>query len=116
MIPLEFYLELFVVFIDLFVFCSSEERSPAKKHVEYSAKRKDVASWLNMFASLKADNFRCDISRCSAPKVEVFLLIAICTKAEVYNDRLKGISSKHDVLRLEISMHDSFLVHMCQSL
>lgn len=69
-----------------------------------------------MLTPLKAHNLRCNVSWCPTPEVKVLLLVAICSKTEIYDDRLQRISSEHDVLRLEISVHDPFFVHMSESI
>jgi hypothetical protein len=65
---------------------------------------------------LKTNDFRCDVSRCATSEVEIFLLITVGSQTEIDDDRLQGIATKHDVFRLKVTMHDSQIMHVLQTI
>lgn len=64
----------------------------------------------------KVDDFRRNIAWSTTPDKEVLFFIAVSSKAKVSNDTIVVIFfPQDDVLRFEISVHDSFVMHVLKS-
>lgn len=84
--------------------------------MEDSPKREDVALRFNVLSLGESGDFRSDVARSAASVEDVIIAVGICREAEISNDRHKSsVSSQHNVLRLDVPMHDSVVVHFLES-
>ena len=61
-------------------------------------------------------DLRSHISWCPATVEQILLLVSVRSQTKIHNDwTQRKIVSKHDVLRLEVSMHYTLLMHGCQT-
>lgn len=84
--------------------------------MEDDSSREDIALWFDMPALGQFYDFRRHISWCSAPEKQVLLNIGMRCQPIIHDDGVHRCTSPHhDVLRLEIAMHDPLLVHPLES-
>lgn len=82
--------------------------------MEDGSQREDVTDGLNMLRLSEFNDLRCDVARSAASEEEILLDISIGCESEIHDDWLERFSSQHDVLWLQIAVHDSTLVDMLQ--
>lgn len=69
-----------------------------------------------MLAFGEGGDFWGDVAWSAASVENVVLAVSVSREAEICNDRHEArVSSQHDVLRLDVPMHDSIIVHLLQS-
>lgn len=83
--------------------------------MEDSPKRKHIAYGLDMLELSQFEDLRGHVAWGSASEEEILIQVSKSRQPEVYNNRLQRISPQHDVLRLQIPMHDPFAMHMPHS-
>lgn len=83
--------------------------------MEDDSSREDIALRFDMPTLSKLDDLRGHISRCSTSEKQILLNIRMRGQSIIHNDGCHGgTSAHHDVLRLEIAMHDPLLMHPLQ--
>lgn len=108
-------LHLLVFAVDLLVLRALEERSSRQQNMEDDSSREDIALRFDMFTLRQFDDLRGDIAGRSTPEKQVLLDICMRGQAVIDDDgRHRPIPTHHDVLRLEIAVHDPLLVHPLQ--
>ena len=69
-----------------------------------------------MSALIELDDLRCYVAGSAAAEKEVFLKISVSSKTEVHNNwRHRSAGSQHNVLGLEVTMHNTKRVHLLQT-
>ena len=112
----EIEFQFFIVIVDLFTFLSFKERSADEHDVEDGSKRKYIAFRLDMVSLVKGGHFGGNIARGSASIEHVIIGVGICSQAEIDNDgHESGLSSQHDVFRLDVAMHDPIVMHFLKT-
>ena len=108
----EVELHLLVVLVDLISSFPLKELLPHKQDMENGTQWKNVAFWFYVISFLDGCNLRGNIAWSSASVKNVVFSVSIRGKAEINDDWIKAcFSSKHDVFGLDISMHDSVVMH-----
>lgn len=98
-----------------FILAACEQGLPAEEQMEDSPKRKHIAYGLDMLELGQFEDLRGHVAWGSASEEEILIHVGKSRQPEVYNNRLQRISPQHDVLRLQIPMHDPFAMHMPHS-
>ena len=84
--------------------------------MENGTQGKNVALGLDVISLQNGGDFRGNIARGSASIEDVVFWVSIRCKPEINDNWIKAaFSPEHDVLGLDISMHDSIIVHFLQS-
>lgn len=106
----------FVFLVNLLIFAAIEKCLPGEQNVKDDASRKNVALRLNMLALTERNDLRSHIARGATPKEQILLQISMSSQSEIYNNWLHGRAGpQHNVLRLEVAVHNPSLVHVLQS-
>lgn len=91
--------------------------------MEDHTQREYVALWVVCFYLVGwfySQDLWSHIARCTTPHVQVFLLVPVFGQSYIHNDRedliwILGIFLDHNILKFEISVHDSPLMHVIDS-
>ena len=107
----------FVSLVDLVVIGTLEEVAAGEKDVEQSACRKDIAYDIDMLLLTHADDLGSDVAGRAAAVEEIRFFIADGRKSEIDEHGLPTLSRpQHNILQLNIPMHDAIPVHAGQGL
>jgi hypothetical protein len=85
--------------------------------VEDNPETEYIADWIALsFKVLKVDDFRGNVARRAAPHKQVLRFVGPSRQSEISDYAVKvALLSHQNILRLEVAMHNSALVHVLQS-
>jgi hypothetical protein len=85
--------------------------------MENNANTEKIANWVIFcFQIFEVDNLWSDISWSSTPHKKILFLFAMSGQTKIGNDTIIVILfSQNDIFWLEVSMHDSLVMHVLQS-
>lgn len=106
-----------VIFVDLFELPAFEERLAGEQDVEDDPEGEDIADWFDFHALFEGGDFRGDVAWSAAAIEDIVVRISVGSQSEIDDDWLQTIfAAQHDVLGLDIPVHDPAFVHVVQSL
>jgi hypothetical protein len=106
-------LHFLVLLVDFLVLGAFEDCLSGEQDVEDDSSREDIALWLDVLALVEFNDLGSYVAGSSAPEEEVFLDVGEGGQSVVDDDWRHGaIGPQHDVLRLEVAVHDALAVHL----
>ena len=112
----DLHLEFLVVFVDLLVLDSLEDRHLGYEDVEDRPQREDITLGLNMDALGKVDDLRCDVAGGATAKKKIGGYVYIGGQTEVHDDWAQSAFSNHDILWFDVAMHNPVFVDVGEPL